>query len=304
MLLSFTVSNYRSFKDEQTLSLIASKRLDGTNALPHCTAVPGTDESVLRVAALYGANGAGKSNLVRALGLVGRLVLRGTPPGEPIDFEPFLLDQETRKQPSCFELQFAQDGRVFRYGFCCDAERVHEEWLSVYQGQKERPIFTRIPSDKGAAQVELGASAQKVDFPDRLKALATVGARPNQLFLTEIVNLDDADDQGPVCRQAITWFASTLTIIGAEARFKSLAEALAADADLAGFAGQFLSEANTGIAGLKVETRDIPRSSLQGFTDDFWEKIDKRLSTGDPLPVPGPDGLELYADKVLPEGGP
>jgi len=298
MLLAFTVGNYRSFKEEQTLSLIASKRLGDTANSPHCTAVPGTDEFALRLAAVYGANGAGKSNLIRALGVVEQLVLRGTPPGERITFDPFLLDQETRKQPSCFELQFVQDGRVFRYGFGCDAERVHEEWLIFYEGRKERPVFTRTSSDKGAVQVELGSACEHAIFPSRLKALAEVGARPNQLFLTEVVNLDDAGAQGPICRQAITWFASTLTIIGAEARFKKLAEALAADADLAGFAGQFLNEANTGIAGLKVETRDIPRSSLPGFTDDFWEKMDKRLSTGAPLPVPGPDGLELYADKV------
>jgi uncharacterized protein len=298
MLLSFSIGNFRSFKDEQTLSLIASKRLGDANALPHCTAVPGTDESALRVAAVYGANGAGKSNLIRALGVVEQLVLRGTPPGERITFDPFLLDQETRENPSCFELQFVQDGRVFRYGFGCDAERVHEEWLIFYEGRKERPVFTRTSSDKGAVQVELGSASEQANFPARLKALAEVGARPNQLFLTEVVNLDDAGAQGPLCRQAINWFASTLTIIGAGARFKRLAEALASNTGLTDFAGQFLNEANTGITGLKVETRDIPRSSLPGLSDDFWEKIDQGLSTGAPLRIPAPDGLELYADKV------
>ncbi len=70
MLLSFSVANYRSFGPEQTLNLMASKRLGPVAGSPHCAPVPGTDEHALRVAALYGANGAGKSNLIRALGLL------------------------------------------------------------------------------------------------------------------------------------------------------------------------------------------------------------------------------------------
>jgi AAA15 family ATPase/GTPase len=296
MLLSFSIGNFRSFKDEQTLSLIASKRLGDANALPHCAAVPGTDETVLRVAALYGANGAGKSNLVRALGLVERLVLRGTPPGKRISFEPFLLEKETQEKPSCFELQFVQEGKVFRYGFCCDAERVHEEWLVFYEGRKERPVFTRVPSDKGAAQVELAVTADKADFPDRLKALAAVGARPNQLFLTEVVNLDDAASQGSLCKQAIAWFSSTLSIIEVGARFEMLAETLATDESFADFAGKFLCEANTGIAGLSVQTKDVPRSKVSTLPPEVWTQVDEDLSDGHVTLLSGPDGVELFVD--------
>ncbi len=183
MLLSFRVENYRSFQDEQTLDLIASKRMGDTGGAPHCIPIPATDEAALRIAVLYGANGAGKSNLVRALRLVERLVFRGTSPGKRISYEPFLLDNEVRDKPSRFELQFMQEGRVFRYAFCCDAERIHDERLSVYEGKKERSVFSRVAADKGAAKVKLGAAPGKVGFPARLKALAEVGARPNQLFL-------------------------------------------------------------------------------------------------------------------------
>lgn len=153
MLLSFSVENFRSFKDEQRLNLIASKRLGGDSA-PHCLKLPDTDESALRVAAIYGANGAGKTNLVRALLLVERLVLRGTP-GKRISYEPFLLSEETQKKPSCFELQVLEKNQVFRYGFCCDGERVHEEWLSYYEGKKECPVFSRTSSETGTTTVEL-----------------------------------------------------------------------------------------------------------------------------------------------------
>src|SRR5271157_4257174 len=115
MLLSFSVENFRSFKGEQTLSLMASKRLGAADS-PHCWPVPGTSEHALRVASLYGANGAGKSNLVRAIGLIQQMVLSGMSPGVMLPYTPFLLGSQTSKEPTSFDLQFVQDGEVFRYG--------------------------------------------------------------------------------------------------------------------------------------------------------------------------------------------
>ena len=123
---------------------------------PHCCEVPGTGEHALRVASLYGANGAGKSNLVRALALLKRLVLQGTSPGKPLPCQPFLLDEACSGSPTSFEVQFVENGDVFRYGLCYDAERVHEEWLDVYEGKKERSVFSRVTTDDGDVTVELG----------------------------------------------------------------------------------------------------------------------------------------------------
>src|SRR5579863_6826654 len=66
MIVSFSVRNFRSFHAEATLSLIASNRLAGEHG-NHAVAVSGTPAKVLRTAVIYGANGAGKSNLFRAL---------------------------------------------------------------------------------------------------------------------------------------------------------------------------------------------------------------------------------------------
>jgi AAA15 family ATPase/GTPase len=296
MLLSFSVENYRSFKNEQTLSLIASKRLGETSQSPHCVEVPGADESALRIAAIYGANGAGKTNLVRALLFMERLVIRGTSPGKRIAYEPFLLGQDTQNKPSCFELQILEGGQVFRYGFGCDGDRIHEEWLSFYEGKKERSVFTRTTSEQGAVTVELGASADDTGIPPRLKALEQVGARPNQLFLTEVVNLDDPEAQGFFCRQVIKWFTSTLSIIRADAPFMMLAETIATNEAFADFAGQFLNEASTGIAGLKVQTNEIPRSKASIVPSELWEEIDKDLNENDVALLHGPDGEELFVD--------
>jgi AAA15 family ATPase/GTPase len=65
MIVSFSVSNFRSFSSEETLSLVASNRLSGSHD-DHAVPIPNSSEKVLRTAVLYGANGAGKSNLFKA----------------------------------------------------------------------------------------------------------------------------------------------------------------------------------------------------------------------------------------------
>lgn len=298
MLLSFSVGNFRSFRAEQTLNLLASKRLGTGDNLPHSWRIPNTDERALRVASLYGANGAGKSNLVRALRLVKQLVLEGTPPGKRIRREPFLLDEASLNEPTSFELQFVEDGEVFGYGLCYDAQHIHQEWLTVYKDKKDRSIFNRVTDEDGGVTVTLGQKPKNCVHSSKIRALAEVGARPNQLFLTEVVNLDDEEAQGPSFHRAVRWFASTLEIIGAGASFASLAETLASDVTFAQFAGQFLREAGTGISGLKVETKGPPKS--KGVTVSLEEvaELFKAFPGANAVTLPGPGGADLVFDRT------
>ncbi len=296
MLLSLSIENVRSFKAEQTLNLIASRRLDNPADSPHGIQIPGTDESALRVAAVYGPNGAGKSNLVRALTFIAQMVRRGTQPRQGIPFKPFMLDRETESQPGCIDLRFLAGDRVFRYGFCLDREQVHEEWLSVYTGTKERPVFTRTADGNGTATVEIGRAVKDVDIPDKMKALAKVGARHNQLFLAEVVNVDDPAAQGGCFRTVIEWFQSTLHVVPAGASFAMLAETLAADEEFADFAGRFLAEAGTGIGALEVHTETMPASKVAALSAGDLKEAFDNLAAGQALVLSGPDGEELFID--------
>jgi hypothetical protein len=75
MIVSLSVSNFRSFSSEETFSLVASNRLSGSHE-NHVVPIPGSEEKVLRTAVLYGANGAGKSNLFKALEYLKTIALR------------------------------------------------------------------------------------------------------------------------------------------------------------------------------------------------------------------------------------
>ena len=81
-------------------------------------------------------------------------------------YKPFRLDLESPTQPTVFDLRFIAEGQVFRYGICYDADRVHEEWLDVFEGKKERSLFARSNGENGNVVIDFGLSV-KDDSPRR-----------------------------------------------------------------------------------------------------------------------------------------
>lgn len=150
MIINFTVGNYRSFKDKKVLSMEA-------------TAIKELQESIIErdgykllpSAVIYGANSSGKSNLLKAIGKFRDIVnssskLNST---DKLGITPFLLNQETAKEPSFFEIELLVDNQTYTYGFTADNQKVYEEWLYVKEGKvkKEKYLFIRTEEGIGIA---------------------------------------------------------------------------------------------------------------------------------------------------------
>lgn len=147
MLIEFSVGNYRSFKEKVTFSMVAAnlvsqdKNLDINNVFA-------VDEelSLVKSAAIYGANASGKSNLAKALQFMQWFMLNSskeTQSTESIGVERFKLSTETDDQPSFFELVFLLDGQQHRYGFTADRKKVVSEWLFYVPKTRETKLFFR-----------------------------------------------------------------------------------------------------------------------------------------------------------------
>ena len=112
MLIEFRVTNFRSLRDEQVFSMVASKdkTLRDTNTLvTNINAVP----MVLRSAAVYGPNAGGKSNLIKALQYMRGVVVESASvlqPGQTFSVQPFRLDSSSIDKPTEFEATFVVDG--------------------------------------------------------------------------------------------------------------------------------------------------------------------------------------------------
>lgn len=140
MLIGFTVQNFLSFKEETSLSLVASALKETkTNAGDIIFNIPGTNISLLKSAVVYGANASGKSNLVKALDFFKWFVVNSSKElqsSDQIRVESFLLNSVTEKEPSCFEALFADHESQYRYGFEANEKSVCREWL--YQKANKR----------------------------------------------------------------------------------------------------------------------------------------------------------------------
>ncbi len=147
MLIEFTVGNFKSFRDKTTFSMIAANLTSEDPALDTNNVIPVSKNlSLLKSAAVYGANASGKSNLGAALSFMHEFVLNSarevvTPMG--VGLEPFRLDQETREQPSFFEIVFRLGQKQYRYGFEVDKAHVVSEWLFCVPKTKEVALFVR-----------------------------------------------------------------------------------------------------------------------------------------------------------------
>ena len=128
MLLQFKAINFQSIKEEAILSMVPSSDKSHPENLAHMG-----KRDALKSAAIYGANAAGKSAVIRAF--VAAIMAVRTSDTRNITQKipgmvPFKFAEETVKGPCSFEFYFVtQNGVPYRYGFTADADHVHEEYL-------------------------------------------------------------------------------------------------------------------------------------------------------------------------------
>ncbi len=264
MLVSFSISNFRSFAEETTFSLVASNRFSDKHA-NHTVPIPGTDERVLRLGVLYGANGAGKSNFIKALRFLWELALHPRARGVPLKRERFLFTGDPAA-PTGFDLRFIAGEKLFRYGLLLDDERVVEERLSYRDDgkrtAKETVVFDRVLSPGG--DVLVTAPGFTKDQANAL-ALAKIGGPQNQSFLATFLATLEPDDLGPLVGSVAEWFRVGIGFVHPDSTYMLLAEALRQDPVFSEFAGSFLKEASTGVDRLSVISEKLSADQLRGY---------------------------------------
>ena len=255
MLINFTVSHYRSFGAEQTLNMLATALKDHPG---HCVPIPLTDQNVLQIGVIYGANASGKSNLIKAM-LFAQFMVIGTIKLGRLVFEQFRF--LTKQQPASFEFRFLAQGQVFVYGFTAARDEVIEEWLDASSKTgREIPIFSRKKQEIKIGKLKPFGEDAAV-LRRALNALKLLGIRADQLLLNRIAELPDAH-RGEILTRAVWWFSQCLQIVQSEAQFTNLLDLLSGDEKFRAFCGAFLDNVGTGIKSLQVELNKINASQV------------------------------------------
>jgi AAA15 family ATPase/GTPase len=209
MLIEFSVTNYRSILERQTLNMAAStyfKELESLN-----TFIPDQDDGVprlLRSSVLYGPNASGKSTLIQALQFVKSQILNSqkeSQAGDAIDVVPFKLTAASRLADSEFEITFIEQGVRYEYGFCCNRERFTEEWLIAYPLGRAQKWFHRV------YDAEAGKDAYKFSTSflggKKRHDIWKEQTRANALFFSTAIQLNNEQ-----LKPAFDWFKQRLRV--------------------------------------------------------------------------------------------
>jgi AAA15 family ATPase/GTPase len=265
MLIEFSITNFRSIRERQSLNLVASK---ADKELPHCRIerdLPGLSGlSYLKGAALYGANASGKTNILQALAFLAGFVRDSAvsiKPGEPTGTQAFKLDAESIHSPSVFETRFVdKTGVRFEYLVSLDSHRVLEESLTAFPKGLPRKWYQR----------RYDAKAQNYDWSKSSAAFKMdkdlmEKTRDNCLFLSTAAQFNH-EQLTPVYQ----WFAKSLHYVQLRLDMITVSRVSLECLQEAGFRDrmvELLRLADTGIVNAEVEEKPLTDNEIRDMAN-------------------------------------
>jgi AAA15 family ATPase/GTPase len=266
MLIEFTVKNYRSIKEKQTFSMAKAKgsELEDTNSfLPNAPA----SVALLRSAAIYGANAAGKSNIIRAM-MDMETIVRGSASsqqeGDDIQLTPFLFDETCVSEPTEFEMVFISEGVRYQFGFCATKTLIMEEWLIAYpKGRAQRWYSRGFNKSKKVSEYKFS------DYLLGQKSVWQSATRKNALFLSTAIQLN-SDQLKPV----FNWFKEVLRPANVGDWGPGFTASLCEKDETKARVIEFLKAADFDIHDIRIDKEKFDPDSL---SDDFPEFIREKI---------------------------
>lgn len=242
MIIDFTVTNFRSIRDKQTLSMHAQ----GASSIEPNVYFPSAENiGVLRSIGIYGANASGKSNFLLALNALRYLVRNTGSLQDDVDiecYEPFLLCSSTKNAPIKFEIECYIQGVRFLYSISFNVNSILEESLDYYPSRHKANLFNRKESD----------TWETVSFGSHLKG----GRRKfaffkNNSYLSKAGNSADAP---LIIRNIYNYFRHDITHLAVGQDFKI--SSFLSNANVRSVFAAVLKNSDTGISDIEAEDQE------------------------------------------------
>lgn len=253
MLIDFTFSNFRSFKDEAVLSAETGERLykyKKTNTFSNLK-VP-----VLKNLLIFGPNGAGKSQIFHAMELMRHIVMNGGTQAvtDELPYDPFKFSKDN-EQPTKFEVRFEKDNIVYEYSFSYDSEHIISEQLKTTR-KKETTVFFSCQNGK------------VIQAPDDLKD-AGQHLRKNALFLFIAQQQNDL-----VAAQVYRWFTQDIVFVEPNVGIQPEYLKLMQNSEIKKEVVSFLNFADFNISDIVVH--DVPFPLTPQAANIIFQNISKK----------------------------
>lgn len=159
MIINFSVENFGSIKDKQTLSFLANK---SDHLEDYYIIEPIKGLRLNKLALIYGANASGKTTVLKALDFIRKICIEPfDKKTEKFDFEPFLFDEDTPNQNTKFELEFVQNGIRYFYEVELNKNCIVKEKLYNFNPNKALVFERTTDEQKELTSVKFGSKIAK-----------------------------------------------------------------------------------------------------------------------------------------------
>lgn len=248
MLLRVVLKNFLSFNDEVQFDMFPNMK---RTSLPNHVTVINGELPVLKMAAIYGANGAGKSNLLKGINFLKAIALnKAFLSKEKVKKFTFALKENAGDKPIELTIEFVnKEGRAFIYSVEVSFEGIEYETLqasAIGAGQNVN-IFTR-----NGNQVEYAVSPS-----DEVRSIVA-----GWMSLNPFASLLTINNDMPVLPDnnidiAQKWFRDELTIIGLHSFNPALIEIFKRNIEINQFASELFQSIDLGISSVRVGTENF-----------------------------------------------
>ena len=159
MIVNFSVQNFGSIKDKQTLSFEADK---SSHLEDQYIIKANAGLRLLKLALIYGANASGKTTILKALDFLREIVLEpAKKKTDSLEFNPFLFDSKTPKQNSILSLDFIQNEVRYFYEVEFNKNAIVKEELNFFNPNKANVFKRTTDVDKQFTEITFGSKIKK-----------------------------------------------------------------------------------------------------------------------------------------------
>lgn len=270
MLVGFSVSNFKSFKKMQSISFVASKI---TRHKRHVLNV--NEKRILKSGLIFGANAGGKSNLVEAIDLSGKIIIEGL---DKVDLNKkyFRIVQDAYREPGVFDYRIIANKMEYSYGIVIsyDKKEILAEWLvRIEKSGKEVYLFNRQVDENGISNIETEVSGQSEKDETRFNIYLQDFAEGISEILKKKTILSDIAMRSNTGQgifgeiaEVYSWF-KRMVVIFPNTRYSMLNQ-LTADIDMQKFFTSILSYFDTGIETVNNESTEIDMDKILDRMDE------------------------------------
>lgn len=282
MLIRFSVENFMSFRDRTELNMTA-----GTSKLHNTHVMSINKRKILKGSFIFGANAAGKTNLVKAIGFAKNLVIHGVK-GTNYNNKCFRVQNDCRERPGVFEFDLYTRGHFYSYGFAISYSRgkILEEWL-YDNTNTEKCVFLRSYGENGERIIQSELEFSDEDSKKRFEVYQSdiKGEKMDGIFfLYDVAQRSPEKDTSYDAFQNVLEWILGLLVIFPTSQYMGITD-LIEDANSNKKIAELLKRFDTGIEDITSQSTDfdkamgtMPKDVLDSLKTDLMKALssDKR----------------------------